>query len=61
MSGQPFQSNLRVGSQRTVGKTTYLVTRYFKPDAKEDANAKMSRIVRNEALEVLRNQEKKVA
>ena len=61
MGVQPFQSNPQAGSQRVIGTTTYFVTRSFKPDAKEDAQVKMSRIVRNEAIKVLRNQEKKAA
>ncbi|MCL2343591.1 MAG: transposon-encoded TnpW family protein [Firmicutes bacterium] len=58
MSTQTFCAKPQAGTQRTIGTTTYLVTRSFQPDAKEDAQAKMARVIRNEAMKVLKNQGK---
>lgn len=40
---------------RKIGSTTYLVTRTFQKDAKENAAAKMAKVVQNEARRLLRS------
>jgi len=42
-------------TERKIGSTTYLVTRSFKKNAKEDAAAKMAKVVQNEARRLLRD------
>lgn len=42
-------------TEHKIGSTTYLVTHSFQKDAKEDAAAKMAKIVQNEARRLLRN------
>lgn len=41
--------------EHKIGSTTYLVTRSFKKDAKEDAAAKMAKVVQNETRRLLRD------
>ena len=38
-----------------IGSTTYLITRSFKENAKEDAAMKMAKIIRNDAERQLRD------
>ena len=39
--------------EQKIGSTTYVVTRSFQKDAKEDAAAKMARIVQNETRKLM--------
>ena len=47
-------SNQPQAREHKIGSTTYLVSHSFKKDAKEDAAAKMARVVRNETLKMMR-------
>lgn len=44
----------RNATEHKIGTTTYIVTRSFQQNAKEDAAAKMARIVQNQTRKLLR-------